>query len=119
METDNSQHDSLHENEQPHLQRKKGLVVELTIDLGIQPNQLTMDLEATKGTHGVHNRVPGTNLRSMHHGIPKTSFIKVEDLLIALQPDISNNYNYICSIIQLEAPRYSTNILGSVTIKAC
>jgi hypothetical protein len=38
METDNSQHDSSHENEQPHLQRKKGLVVELTIDLGIQPN---------------------------------------------------------------------------------
>jgi len=39
METDNnSQHDSLHRNEQPHLPRKKGLVVELTIDLEIQPN---------------------------------------------------------------------------------
>jgi hypothetical protein len=75
METDdNSQHDSSHRNEhwQPHLSRKKGLVVGLTIYLE----------EAAKGTHGVHNRFPGVNLRSVHHGIPKTSFIKAEDLLI-------------------------------------
>jgi hypothetical protein len=34
-----------------------------------------------------------------------------------ISPD---SYNHICSIIQSEAPRrYSTNILGSVTVKAC
>jgi hypothetical protein len=31
-----------------------------------------------------------------------------------------NSYNYIHSMVQSEAPcRYSTNILGSVTVKAC
>jgi len=80
--------------------------------------------EAAKGTHGVHNRVPDTNLHSVHLGIPKASFIKVEDLPIEqrlLYNRISpNNYNYISSIIQSEAPcRYLTNILGSITVKAC
>ena len=102
-------------------QQSKGLWCRLLIDLGIH-NPISSRVIRKKQL-----RVPmeyiiefrGANLRSVHHGIPKTSFIKVEDLLIALQPDISNTYNYICSIIQLEAPRYSTNILGSNTVKAC
>ena len=109
---DNSQHDSLHRNEQPHLPRYNQICLQF-----IWKKQPRVPMEYITEFWGV-------NLCSMHHGIPKTSFIKVEDLLIEqrlLYNWISPNiYNYICSIIQSEAPcRYLTNTLGSITVKAC